>query len=84
MVDLLAPVETKAAWFGAGLEASEAWGRALTVAEISALERATEMSMRLPCPGFPPAGFAVPELAPLFAWMGEQLERGPGAVRHSK
>lgn len=81
MVDLLAPIETKAAWRGPALEASEAWGRALTTKEISALERATEMSRRHSCPGFSQAAFSVPELAPLFAWMGEQLERGPGAVR---
>jgi hypothetical protein len=80
-MDLLAPIETKAAWRGTELEASEAWGRNLTVTEIAALERATETVMHHPCPGFGPSAFAVPALKPLFAWMAEQLERGPGALR---
>lgn len=80
-MDLLAPIETKAAWRGPGLEASDAWGRHLTAVEISALERAAETVGNHPCPGFGPAAFSVPELKPLFAWMAEQLENGPGAVR---
>ena len=77
----LAPIETKAAWTGPELAASEAWGRRLTQAEIDALERAAEASVGHPCPGFGPKAFPVPDLQPLYAWMAEQLEKGPGAVR---
>jgi Taurine catabolism dioxygenase TauD, TfdA family len=79
----LTPIETTAAWRGADLEASDAWRRRLTGAEIAALERATDAASSAPCPGFGPASFPVPELAPLFAWMAQQLEHGPGIVRLS-
>jgi Taurine catabolism dioxygenase TauD, TfdA family len=79
----LAPIDTASAWRGADLEASYAWRRRLTGAEIAALERATDAASSAPCPGFGPAAFPVPELAPLFAWMAQQLEHGPGVVRLS-
>ncbi|MEA2770789.1 MAG: hypothetical protein QOD93_3751 [Acetobacteraceae bacterium] len=83
MVDLHAPIDTPAAWRGADLAASDAWRRRLTDAEIAALERATEFAGSVPCPGFGPAAFPVPELAPLLRWMAQQLEHGPGVVRLS-
>jgi hypothetical protein len=83
MESQLSPIDGPAAWTGAQLAASGAWGRRLTASETGALERATEMAARLPCPGFGPAAFQVPELAPLFAWMAWQLEHGPGVVRLS-
>lgn len=83
MDGLLAPIDSPAAWRGAELAASPAWRRPLTKFEIAALERATEAARSARCPGFGPAAFPIPELAPLFAWMAEQLERGPGAVRLS-
>jgi hypothetical protein len=79
----LAPIDTPAAWRGADLEASDAWRRRLTGAEVAALERATDAASSAACPGFGPAAFPVPELAPLFAWMAQQLEHGPGVVRLS-
>jgi hypothetical protein len=83
MDDLLAPIETPAAWRGNQLAESDAWRRSLTNTEIAALQRATEKAESAPCPGFGPASFQVPELAPLFTWMAHQLEHGPGAVRLS-
>jgi hypothetical protein len=83
MDEILAPIDTPAAWYGADLADSDAWRRKLTPGEIAALERATEEALGVPCPGFGPAAFRVPELAGLFAWMARQLERGPGAVRLS-
>jgi hypothetical protein len=80
-MDLLAPIETPAAWRGTDLLSSEAWRRRLTSGEIAALERAADAAEGAVCPGFGPAAFPVPELAPLFAWMARQLEHGPGVVR---
>jgi hypothetical protein len=79
--DTFGPIDSPAAWRGDELAASPAWRRALTVAEIAALERATAGARGAPLPGFGAAAFPVPELEPLFAWMIEQLERGPGVVR---
>jgi hypothetical protein len=81
--DLIAPIDSPAAWHGADLAASAAWRRSLTGDEIAALERATLAARALPITGFGPAAFPVPELAPLFAWMADQLEHGPGVVRLS-
>lgn len=77
----LQPIDSPAAWYGEDLANSPAWRRVLTAAEIAALERATEGARGAPLPGFRKEVFPVPELAPLFAWMIEQLERGPGVVR---
>jgi hypothetical protein len=77
------PIEGPAAWYGQDLEQSPTWRRRLTAAEIAALERATEAARAAPLPGFRKEAFPVPELAPLFAWMVEQLERRPGVVRLS-
>jgi len=79
----LAPIDSPAAWRGDELARSAAWRRTLTSAEIAALERATAEVGTLPCPGFGPDAFAVPELAGLFTWMVQQLEHGPGVVRLS-
>ena len=76
-------IDGPAAWRGAELAASESWRRQLTSMEIGALERAAAEAAALPCPGFAAAGFQVPELTPLLAWMAQQLEHGPGAVRLS-
>ena len=62
---------------------SGAWRRALSTQEIVSLERAADLAVGVPCPGFPATSFPVPELVPLFAWMADQLERGPGVVRLS-
>ena len=79
----LTPIEGPAGWHGANLRASEAWGRRLTQAEIAALERAAADTVDAACPGFAASAFKVPELSPLFAWMAQQLEHGPGVVRLS-
>jgi len=81
MEDMLTPIEGPAGWRGDALLHSPAWRRALTAAELAALERATATARDVPCPGFGKSEFLVPELAPLFAWMAEQLEHGPGVVR---
>src|SRR5665213_291695 len=81
MNDLLAPIEGPAAWRGDELLDSPAWRRALSATDLAALERATAAAHGAPVPGFNKAAFPVPELAPLFAWMAEQLEHGPGVVR---
>ena len=81
MDDMLAPIDSPAAWRGDELLHSPAWRRALTQAELTALDRATIAARGAPCPGFGKASFPVPELIDLFAWMAEQLERGPGVVR---
>jgi hypothetical protein len=81
MADMMTPIEGPAAWRGEDLLNSPAWRRALTAVEVAALERAASSARGAPCPGFGKAAFPVPELAPLFAWMAEQLERGPGVVR---
>lgn len=78
---MIEPIETRAAWHRSGLAASEAWERRLTPAEITALEQAAETAASHPCPGFAAAAFPAPELRPLHAWMADQLENGPGAVR---
>ena len=78
---ILEPIDSPAAWRGEALLRSPAWRRALTAAELAALQRATASARDAKCPGFGRAAFSVPELAPLFAWMAEQLERGPGVVR---
>lgn len=83
MQHALTALDIPAAWTGAELAKSDAWRRVLTRAEVDALERATEAAAALPCPGFGPAVFKVPGLAPLFAWMAQQLEHGPGVVRLS-
>ena len=80
-MDELAPIKTNQAWRGAELEASEAWGRRLTEAEIAALIRAADLANHAPCPGFGKWAFEIPELAPLLAWTARQLEYGPGVVR---
>lgn len=76
-------INSPAAWRGAELEASGAWRRTLSPREIAALERATHSARNLPFQGLPATAFPVPELTPLFAWMAEQLEDGPGVVRLS-
>jgi|APCry1669190156_1035279.scaffolds.fasta_scaffold19701_1 hypothetical protein len=81
MDSLLAPIDSKAAWTGAELASSEAWQRQLTKIEIHALEHAAEATLGFSCPGFGPRAFQVPALQPLYAWMAQQLEHGPGAVR---
>ena len=83
MDDVFEPIDSPAAWRGDELLASPAWRRVLTDDEIAALQRATIGAHDAPLPGFGKSDFAVPELAPLFAWMVEQLERGPGVVRLS-
>jgi hypothetical protein len=83
MDDVFEPIDSPAAWRGDELLASPAWRRVLTDDEIAALQRATIGAHDAPSPGFGKSDFAVPELAPLFAWMVEQLERGPGVVRLS-
>jgi len=80
-MDELAPIKTNQAWRGAELEASEAWGRRLTEAEIAALIRAADLAYHAPCPGFGKWALEIPELAPLLAWTARQLEYGPGVVR---
>src|SRR5580698_1836514 len=80
---ILTPIDSPAAWRGDELRASEAWRRRLTEIEIAAMLRAAEAVRDVTCPGFPAAAFPVPELGPLFAWMAEQLEHGPGVVRVS-
>ncbi len=77
----LAPIETKATWKGAELAASPAWQRVLTQTEIDALLRTAKASRHLPLFGFGPTAFPLPDLKPLFAWMADQLENGPGALR---
>src|SRR5258708_6655455 len=79
----LEPIDSPAAWRGGDLEASDAWRRRLTETELSALTRAAEETHASPCPGFGAGAFRVPELRPLFDWMAEQLEHGPGVVRVS-
>jgi hypothetical protein len=79
--NLLAPIDTPAAWHGTALAASDAWRRQLTVAEIAALERATEAVRDATCPGFGPGVFPVPELAPLFAY-GLAMVRLSGLPAH--
>src|SRR5262249_6322103 len=61
------------------------WRRTLTNEEVTALERAAMAAeARAVGPtGFGPTECAVPELRPLFAWLAEQLERGPGGSRVS-
>lgn len=81
MDEVFKPIESPAAWRGDELARSPACRRALTHAEVAALERATAGARNAPLPGFGTSAFPVPELAPLFAWMIEQLERGPGVVR---
>ena len=81
MTSSFEPIDSPAAWRGEDLLNSPAWRRALTATELAALMRATEGVRAAPLPGFRKDAFAVPELAPLFAWMEEQLERGPGVVR---
>jgi hypothetical protein len=70
-VMILASIDSPAAWHGTALAASDGWRRQLTVAEIAALERATEAVLDATCPGFGPGVFPVP-----FAY-------GPGVVRLS-
>ena len=79
----LSPIGGAAAWRGAELAADPAWRRRLSTAEIAALRRATEAAAALPVAGFSARRFPLPELAPLFAWMAQQLEYGPGVVRLS-
>ena len=80
MNDMLTPIEGKAAWRGDDLLHSPAWRRVLTAAELAALERATAAARGVRCPGFGKAEFPVPELAALFAWMAEQLERASASI----
>ena len=77
------PIRGPSAWKGAELAASEAWRRRLTAAEIAALLRAADETRAVPCPGFGPRAFAIPELMPLLTWMVDELEHGPGVVRLS-
>ncbi len=79
----LSPIDSPAAWRGEDLARSDAWRRVLTPTEIAALERAADQARTAPFPGFGRAAFPVPELAPLYAWMEQQLEHGPGVVRLS-
>jgi hypothetical protein len=80
---MLTPIGGPAAWRGEERLNSPAWRSALTSEAIAALGRATKAARGVDCLGFGTAAFPVPELAPLFAWIAEQLERGPGVVRLS-
>lgn len=78
-------IDSPAAWHAAELVASESWRRVLTPAEITALEQATAgaRDRGVPAFGFSASAMPLPDLSPLFTWMAEQLERGPGVVRLS-
>jgi hypothetical protein len=78
-------IDGPAAWRGSDLAAVTSWRRTLTAAEVAALEQAaTAAEARgIPPTGFAATEFAVPELAPLFTWLADQLERGPGVARVS-
>lgn len=79
----LQPIDTPAAWRGRDLMTDPSWRRTLTANEIAALERAGAAAEALGVPptGFPAGEFAVPELRPVFAWLADRLERGPGVAR---
>jgi hypothetical protein len=81
----LQPIEGPAAWRGTDLTADPSWRRTLTGEEIAALERAAVAAEArgVAETGFGPADFPVPELMPLFAWLGGQLEQGRGMARLS-
>jgi hypothetical protein len=81
MNDMLTPIDGPAAWRGDEMLHLPAWRRALSATELAALHRATRAARDVSCPGFGKVAFHIPELAPLFAWMAEQLEHGPGVVR---
>jgi Taurine catabolism dioxygenase TauD, TfdA family len=78
-------IEGRAAWRGSELAADTSWRRTLTAEEISALERAAaDAEARKIAPiGFAATEFPVPELKPLFIWLANQLEHGPGVARVS-
>ena len=81
----LQPIEGPSAWRGAELAGDSSWRRMLTAGEVAALERAAAAAAArgVAATGFGAAQFAVPELAPLFAWLADQLEHGPGVARVS-
>ena len=76
-------IEGPSAWRGSELAADPSWRRTLTREEVTALERAamTAEARGIGPTGFGPAEFPVPELKPLFTWLADPLERGPGVAR---
>lgn len=76
-------IEGPAAWRGDELTADPSWRRTLTAGEIAALEDASAAAeARGVAPtGFAAGEFAVPELASLFSWLADRLEKGPGVAR---
>jgi hypothetical protein len=76
-------IEGPAAWRGSELAADPSWRRVLTPDEVAALERAASAAEAhgVAPTGFAAAEFPVPELTSLFAWLANQLERGPGVAR---
>jgi hypothetical protein len=81
----LRPIDGPSAWRGDALTADPSWRRTLTAGEVAALERAAEAaaSHGVPSSGFGPAEFPVLELQPVFGWLADQLENGPGVARLS-
>src|SRR5215207_4945512 len=81
----LQPIEGPVAWRGAELARDPSWRRTLTAEETAALERAAAAAEArgLGPTGFAPAEFRVPELRPLFSWLADRLESGPGVARVS-
>lgn len=81
----LQPIAGPAAWRGADLADAPSWRRTLTAAETAALERASAAAEArgVPPTGFGPAEFPVAELEPLFSWLADRLEHGPGVARLS-
>jgi hypothetical protein len=78
-------IEGPAAWRGSELVIDPSWRRTLTIEEVAALERAA-MAAEARSVGptrFGPAEFTLPELKPLFSWLADQLECGPGVARVS-
>lgn len=73
------------AWRGADLARDTSWRRTLTADELAALKRAAAAAEArgVPPTGFAAAEFPVPELRPLFGWLADQLEKGPGIARLS-
>ena len=78
-------IEGPAAWRGTELAHDPAWRRVLTADETAALEHAAAAAEArgIAATGFGAATFPVPELKPLFAWLADRLENGPGVARLS-
>jgi hypothetical protein len=83
--NMLRPIEGPAAWRGDDLVADPSWRRTLTAAEVAALEHAAAAaaSRGVPATAFGPTEFPVPELQPVFTWLADRLENGPGVARLS-